>query len=162
MPPFARRRPELPREERLPEQRERRRWQPREQQLRLQARVLKRQRQRASNQLHQRQRASQESWELLRLQQPSWRGAGQPWLWPRQLPGMSPWRFLRPESVRIFRQEWASVRPSPSWIGADHSGPEIPPSLRTRQKCTAMSRVMTKGSASTCSVYQRISVPAPI
>ena len=36
-----------------------------------------------------------------------------------------------------------------------YSGPEIPPSLRTRQKWTAMKMTMTKGNKSTWSTYQR-------
>ena len=43
-----------------------------------------------------------------------------------------------------------------------HSGPEMPPSLRTRQKWIAMKMTMTNGSISTCSTYQRSSVSAPI
>ncbi len=39
-----------------------------------------------------------------------------------------------------------------------YSGPETPPSLRTRQKCTAMKMTITKGNNSTWSVYQRSSV----
>ena len=42
------------------------------------------------------------------------------------------------------------------------SGPEMPPSLRTRQKWMAMKMTMTNGSISTCSTYQRSSVSVPI
>ena len=43
-----------------------------------------------------------------------------------------------------------------------YSGPEMPPSLRTRQKWIAMKMTMTNGSISTCSTYQRSSVSVPI
>ena len=43
-----------------------------------------------------------------------------------------------------------------------HSGPEIPPSLRTRQKWMAMKMMATKGSISTCSTYQRMRVSPEI
>ena len=43
-----------------------------------------------------------------------------------------------------------------------YSGPEMPPSLRTRQKWTAMKMTMTNGNSSTCSTYQRSSVSLPI
>ena len=44
----------------------------------------------------------------------------------------------------------------------DHSGPEMPPSLRTRQKWIAMKMTITNGSIRTCSTYQRRSVSVPI
>src|SRR4051794_10242043 len=43
----------------------------------------------------------------------------------------------------------------------DQSGPEMPPSLRMRQKCTAISTAVTSGTAMTCRTYQRTSVPTP-
>ena len=36
-----------------------------------------------------------------------------------------------------------------------YSGPEMPPSLRTRQKCTAMKMTITNGNSSTWSTYHR-------
>ena len=44
----------------------------------------------------------------------------------------------------------------------DHSGPLMPPSLRTRQKWIAMKMTITNGSMRTCSTYQRRSVSVPI
>ncbi len=41
------------------------------------------------------------------------------------------------------------------------SGPEMPPSLRMRQKWTAIRIAAPSGSAMTCSVYQRMSVLSP-
>ena len=41
---------------------------------------------------------------------------------------------------------------------ATHSGPEMPPSLRTRQKWMAMKITMTNGNISTCSTYHRSNV----
>ena len=43
-----------------------------------------------------------------------------------------------------------------------HSGPEMPPSLRTRQKWIAMKMTMMNGNSSTCSTYHRNSVSGPI
>jgi hypothetical protein len=43
-----------------------------------------------------------------------------------------------------------------------YSGPEMPPSLRTRQKWMAMKITMRNGNSSTCSTYQRNSVSVPI
>ena len=43
-----------------------------------------------------------------------------------------------------------------------HSGPEIPPSLRTRQKWMAMKMTITNGSISTWSTYHRSNVSEPI
>jgi hypothetical protein len=43
-----------------------------------------------------------------------------------------------------------------------YSGPEMPPSLRTRQKWMAMKITMMNGNSSTCSTYQRNSVSVPI
>src|SRR5690606_31588014 len=45
---------------------------------------------------------------------------------------------------------------------SDHSGPEMPPSLRTRQKWMAMKITIVNGSSSTWSTYQRSSVSVPI
>src|SRR5581483_1298156 len=42
-----------------------------------------------------------------------------------------------------------------------YSGPEMPPSLRIRQKCTARKITSTNGSARTCSTYQRSNVFGP-
>lgn len=93
------------------------------------------------------------------------------------------WRSLRQELSRIFRPGWALARrrgvpprrPPKSNVQrhgcqstflnhspAAHSGPEMPPSLRTRQKWTAIWMTITNGSASTCNVYHLISVTAPI
>src|SRR5207249_10357271 len=47
---------------------------------------------------------------------------------------------------------------SHSSASSPYSGPERPPSFRTRQKWTAMKMTMTNGSISTCSVYHRSSV----
>ena len=44
----------------------------------------------------------------------------------------------------------------------DHSGPEMPPSLRTRQKWMAMKMTMMNGKKSTCSTYHRNNVSGPI
>ena len=43
-----------------------------------------------------------------------------------------------------------------------HSGPEIPPSLRTRQKWIAMKMTITNGRNNTCNTYQRSRVSEPI
>ena len=45
---------------------------------------------------------------------------------------------------------------------AHHSGPDMPPSLRTRQKWMAMKMTITNGSMSTWRTYQRRSVSEPI
>jgi hypothetical protein len=47
-------------------------------------------------------------------------------------------------------------------LDARHSGPEMPPSLRTRQKWIAMKMTMMNGKNSTCSTYHRKSVSGPI
>ena len=44
----------------------------------------------------------------------------------------------------------------------DHNGPEMPPSLRTRQKWIAMKMTMMNGKNNTCSTYHRRSVSEPI
>ena len=43
-----------------------------------------------------------------------------------------------------------------------YSGPEMPPSLRTLQKWTAMKMTVMNGNISTWSTYQRSSVSGPI
>ena len=55
----------------------------------------------------------------------------------------------------------AAAQPE-SRIEPHHSGPEMPPSLRTRQKWIAMKITVMNGTKSTCSVYQRSSVSLPI
>ena len=44
----------------------------------------------------------------------------------------------------------------------DYSGPEMPPSLRTLQKWTAMKMTVMNGNIRTWSVYHRSSVSGPI
>ena len=63
-----------------------------------------------------------------------------------------------------LRPASGGVRGSRSWQPSllGHSGPEMPPSLRTRQKWIAMKMTMTNGSNRTCSTYQRSSVSGPI
>ena len=43
-----------------------------------------------------------------------------------------------------------------------YRGPDIPPSLRTRQKWIAINITITKGNSSTCKTYHRSSVSVPI
>ena len=59
------------------------------------------------------------------------------------------------ESQSACRSEATRSRPS-------HSGPEMPPSLRTRQKWIAMKMTITNGSMRTCRTYQRNNVGPPI
>ena len=90
-------------------------------------------------------------------------------------PGASP-----PASrcARLRRRSEAEPRPWPAplrlacggapgsrscrFASLDHSGPEMPPSLRTRQKWIAMKMTITNGSIRTWSTYQRRSVSVPI
>ena len=65
-----------------------------------------------------------------------------PWLWP-------------------LRLAYGDVRGSLSWL-LDHNGPEMPPSLRTRQKWIARKMTVTNGTNNTCNTYQRNSVSVPI
>ena len=58
-------------------------------------------------------------------------------------------------------QPWAASRHG-RLASEPHSGPEMPPSLRTRQKWMAMKMTMTNGNISTWSTYHRSSVSVPI
>ena len=74
-----------------------------------------------------------------------------------------PWR-PRP-SCGPLRPACGGVRGSRSWpsrLRSIYSGPEMPPSLRTRQKWIAMKMTMTNGRNNTCSTYQRNNVSVPI
>ena len=83
---------------------------------------------------------------------------------PRPAAPLRPWpRGLGPaSSARLRRCSGISVTAGSSRCGrsGDHRGPEMPPSLRTRQKWIAMKITMTNGSISTCSTYHRSSVSA--
>ena len=68
--------------------------------------------------------------------------------------------LARASSARLRRCSGISVMGS--LAPGHHSGPEMPPSLRTRQKWMAMKMTMTNGSISTCSTYHRSSVSVPI
>ena len=68
--------------------------------------------------------------------------------------------LARASSARLRRCSGISVMASS--LTSHHSGPEMPPSLRTRQKWIAMKMTITNGSIRTCSTYQRSSVSVPI
>ena len=61
--------------------------------------------------------------------------------------------FLRASSARLRRCSGISAM-----VQLPHKGPEMPPSLRTRQKWIAMKITMVNGSISTCRTYHRRSV----
>ena len=95
---------------------------------------------------------------------------------PARPPPWPPRPSARASSARLRRCSGISVMSITSCVGwggeegvrkgrttsSHHSGPEMPPSLRTRQKWMAMKMTMTNGSNSTCSTYQRSSVSVPI
>lgn len=68
---------------------------------------------------------------------------------------------LRSSTCLCVRLPVSPSRPSVLPV-RPYSGPDMPPSLRTRQKWIAMNITITNGSSSTCSTYQRIRVSRPI
>ena len=76
-------------------------------------------------------------------------------------PALAAAAFLRAASARLRRCSGISVMSVPS-VPRPQSGPEMPPSLRTRQKWMARKMTVTNGSNSTWSTYQRNSVSVPI
>ena len=82
----------------------------------------------------------------------------------RRLAGVAPLAaaaLARASSARLRRCSGISVMAYLA-LHSTYSGPEMPPSLRTRQKWMAMKMTMTNGSISTCSTYHRSSVSVPI
>ena len=74
---------------------------------------------------------------------------------PPSSPGTGRPSALR-RSVAALQQVFGDRRPSSAPLA--YSGPEMPPSFRTRQKWTAMKMTMTNGNSSTWSTYHRSSV----
>ena len=71
--------------------------------------------------------------------------------------------FSRAACARLRRCSGISVMSDhPFSLRDDHSGPEMPPSLRTRQKWIARKMTVTNGNNNTCNTYQRNKVSAPI
>ena len=66
--------------------------------------------------------------------------------------------LARASSARLRRCSGISTM----GLSRSYRGPLMPPSLRTRQKCTAMKMTITKGRNSTCSTYHRNNVSEPI
>jgi hypothetical protein len=83
-------------------------------------------------------------------------------------------RSLLPSATRRSKTSWSiwtsSLMLDPLGAAAgyrvrgtgSYRGPEMPPSLRIRQKWTARKMTVTNGMNSTCSTYQRSSVLGPI